>query len=397
MSPTTPTKPRTLTTATSSISRSAHSQPSSWPAAVTVAAWIAVSALALACQPPPADTAYPTTSAPGEPTELGALLAEAERLMAKRTPSQLLASLEAFERATELLEPNSTRAPEAWSGLADVSALIGLYAVSPANEIMPKARAAAQRALELAPERARTHASLGLVLYLYDWDWPRAETHLRRAIELDPDYGSAHHWLAMLLTASGRHAEAVATMLDALEAEPNSRIIRVKAATVFLAAGDSDRALLQLEEAIQEDPDFALAHREMGYVLMERGAPDDAIVSMERAASLSSGSATTSAALALAYSKGGRLEDAHNTLTALEGSANTDRPIALHLATASIAVGDTEAAIRYVQQAHDERDPGLVYLESKPAFDPIRDDERFRAIADTVFASARSDGDESTD
>ena len=361
--------------------------------AIAAVATILLGGPMVGCLERPADLAAkapttPVAQSQGE-QDLDSMLREAEELLAKRIPSTLLVSQERYEQAVALLEPGSPQAAEAWAGLADVSALIGLYAVKPALEVMPRASEAALNALELAPDRGRTHASLGLVRYLFDWDWPRAEQHLRRAIELDDSYGSAYHWLAMLLTASGRHPEAVATIEEALEVEPHSRIIAVKAATVFLAAGFIERAQNQLEIAISRDPDFALAHRELGYVLLAQDSPREAVAAMERASELARGSATTLAALALAYSEAGRLDEAREVRQQLEALDDGHRPVALHLAVAALATGDSERAAALVERAHSERDPGLVYLKSKPAFDPLRSHPRFRAVSGVGLREGR--------
>lgn len=313
-------------------------------------------------------------------SDLEDLLEEGRAALETRSGPQLLIAVERFEAAAAL-DPESARA---WSGLADASALLGLYSVLPPAETMPRAARAAERALELDPDQASTHASLGLVRYLYDWRWAEAERHFRSALALDPDVATVHHWYAMMLTALGRSDEAVEQAERAVAAGPNVRIVQIKAATVFTAARRFERADEQLASCVERYPDTALAHRELGYLRVRQGRIADAISAFERARELDGGQSSTLAGLGLALALDGRPEDAHALIARIEEGAGGSSASAFDLAIVHAGLGQVDRAFERLEQAFAIRDPAIVYLTSKPGLDRLADDPRYADLARRV-------------
>lgn len=356
-----------------------------------------------ACAP---DTEPPPSTEPSTGLTATELVEKADARWITRARADLLGARDLYQRAAHL-DPGLAGA---WSGLANVSALIGLYSILPAPDVMPEALRAADRALELDPEDAGSHASRGLVLYLHDWDFPGAEQAFRRALELDPDQINAHHWFGMMLSVLGRHDEALSHMMEAATAAPHSALLATKIGTLQLTAGQLDTARATLGSALDRFPTSPLPHRELGYVELAAGRPDLAVDRFAEALRLATETAEAGplelpqrietgdpkllVALALALRRSGR-ELVHEIST---GSPGDSRPFPLGAdalvgalrgraefeffspvtrARLEVVAGDGEAAIVWLERAHGQRDPGLVYLRAKPSFEELASDPRY--------------------
>src|SRR5262249_53435944 len=159
-------------------------------------------------------------------------------------------ALDQFERAVAL-DPQD---PAAQAGLADTYSAMSDFGVASPAEMRPRAMAAAQRALKLDPHSAEGQAALGRVQFLFDWDFPAAERSLARAVALDPDYMPAHQTMAWLMSARGRHAEAVAAARRALQLDPVNTARYTELAWVLALSGRHDEALREIERALQLNP-----------------------------------------------------------------------------------------------------------------------------------------------
>jgi len=174
----------------------------------------------------------------------------------KRTAQGFQQAIEHFGQAAAK-DPTYARA---YAGLADSYALMSSYGFAPAAELIPKARSAALRALELDERLAEAHTSLALISVNYDWDWETAEKEYRRAIQWDPNYATAHHWYAEFLGLQGRFEEAFAESERARQLDPLSLIIAVDHAVVLYFARQYDRAIAQFRAVIAAEPNFPRAH-----------------------------------------------------------------------------------------------------------------------------------------
>src|SRR5258708_24090200 len=201
----------------------------------------------------------------------------------KRTDKGLKKGLEYFRQAIAL-DPAFT---EAYVGVADSYAMLGLYAVIPPKEAFPAAKAAAKRALEMDDGLAEAHASLGLIHFYYDWNFTDPANELRRALADNPNYAMAHSWYGENLAAMGRYPEAIAETQRALEDDPLSLIIGSNAGWTLSLAGKGDQAIEILKKSIEIDPSFPRTHFRLGRAYEQKKSYDLAISELQQAVNLS--------------------------------------------------------------------------------------------------------------
>jgi TolB-like protein/DNA-binding winged helix-turn-helix (wHTH) protein/Flp pilus assembly protein TadD len=294
----------------------------------------------------------------------------------KRTADGLKAAVAYFNQAIEE-EPNYARA---YSGLADTYALLGdwQYAVMTPKEALPKAKAAAIKALELDSTLGEAHNSLAFCLDGFDWDFESAEKEFRRAIELNPGYATAHHWYAWHLALVGRNAEAIAEMRKAQNLDPLSLIINADLAELLVIAHFYDESIQQSRKTIEMDPNFGLAHNQLAQAYLQKGMHDEAITELQKAIQLSGDSPTCTANLARAYAASGRRNEALQLLNDLKKRSNPGYSHASEIATVYAALGDNGQALTWLQKGYEERfNPGVLL---RPGFDPLRSDPRFQDL-----------------
>jgi TolB-like protein/DNA-binding SARP family transcriptional activator len=285
--------------------------------------------------------------------------------------------LEALRTAVADLEEAVALAPEwatAHAKLARAYHWIASSYDELAPEFYPKSKAAALRALELDPNEAQAHASLGFVLFNYEWDWEGAERSIRRALLLDPN---SHHWIyAMFLVAVGRSDEAVSHYRLAEERNPLSPLLKFQLAEAYSCAGRHDEALAELEELrarMGDGPDWLKAALAGEYLTRSRYS--EAIAALESAVTVSDTNPGFVALLAHAYARAGRLGDAHRLLPWLE-----QRPRRWYAPQLYTALGDTGRAIAMVQSAFEQRSGSIVYLRCAPAYPALRHKPQIREI-----------------
>jgi TolB-like protein/DNA-binding winged helix-turn-helix (wHTH) protein/Tfp pilus assembly protein PilF len=300
----------------------------------------------------------------------------------KRTGDNLTKAVEYFNQAVER-DPNYA---EAYSGLADSYALLGdwEYGILPPTEALPRAKAAAIKALQLNDALGEAHTSLAFSLDVFDWDWKSADTEFRRAIELNPGYATAHHWYAWHLCLQGKNDEALAEMRKAQKVDPLSLIINAELAELLLITHFTDESIDQSRKTIEMDANFPLAHNQLGvaYLLQQKRA--EAIAELQKAVQLSAGNPTCTANLARAYAAGGRIGEAMQLLGGLKqprGSYSNASEIAMVYA----ALEDMDQAMAWLNRAYKERFNPSVLL--RPGFDPLRADARFQDLERRVGLS----------
>jgi len=294
----------------------------------------------------------------------------------KRTANSLKAALAYFEQAIE----EDPKYPEAYSGLADAYALLGdwQYAVMTPKEALPKAKAAAIKALELDNALGEAHNSLAFCLDGFDWDFDSAGREFRRAIELNPGYATAHHWYAWHLSLLGRYEQAIVEMRKAKNSDPLSLIISSDLAELLVLAHSNDESIAESHKTIEMDPNFALAHNQLGQAYLAKGRHDEAVAEMEKAVRLSSGSPTCIANLARAYVASGRRNEAIKLLNDLKQSSNRNYSHASEIAVVYAALDDKDQAMSWLEKGYEERfNPGVLL---RPGFDPLRSDVRFKDL-----------------
>ncbi len=298
----------------------------------------------------------------------------------KRTAGGFAKARQHFDRASA----EDPRYALAYTGLADTLTLVERYGLAPPREVMPRAIAAARRALELDPTLAEAHASLGLGRAYYEWDWEGSEREFRRAAELNPGYPSAHHWFGFILGQTGRFDEALAEMRRALELDPLSLIINANLGTVHYFARRWEPAIEQLERTLDLASDFAVAHQWLGRACLAAGRVDDAVAAFRAAVALLGDDPESLASLGHAQAVAGRAAEARGQLAAVDALRERRHVPAYWTALLHAGLGETDAAFADLDRACEERFDWLVSLGVEPAFDSLRSDPRFGTLLERI-------------
>ena len=294
----------------------------------------------------------------------------------KRTADGLKAALAYFNQAIE----EDPKYAQAYSGLADTYALLGdwQYGVMSFKEALPKAKAAAIKALELDSSLSEAHTSLGYSLRAFDWDFDSAAKEFQRAIELNPGYATAHHWNAMNLGLLGRPKEALVEMRKAENLDPLSLIINADLAEFLLLTHSYDESVEQGLKIIEMDPTFAIGHKQLGDAYLLKQMDKEAVAELQMAVRLSGGSPICIADLARAYVASGKMNEAVKLLSDLKKSSTTSFTNAPQIAMIYASMGDNDQAMHWLEKAYEERFNPSILLRS--GFDPLRSDPRFEEL-----------------
>jgi serine/threonine-protein kinase len=299
----------------------------------------------------------------------------------KRTEDGFRKSVAYFNQAIER-DPNYALA---YAGLADTYALMSDYSLIPPNEAMPKARAAAQRAIDLDDTLAEAHTSLAFVRMAYDWQWEEAGQDFRRAIELNPNYATAHQWYASYLVQVGRFGEALSEIRHAQELDPLSSIISANAGLYQYYARQYEQAAAQLRRTLDLDEQFGVAHLYLGYVYLQRpGQTQAAIEEFQKARDDMGEDPETLAALGHAYAVAGRRADAQKVLDGLRERAARGYVSPYFIAVVYTGLGDRDRAFEMLEESYRDRHPGMILLKSDPRFDSLRGDPRFTRLIQRI-------------
>ncbi len=293
------------------------------------------------------------------------------------TPESLRASIVHYDEAIA----RDPRFAQAYAGLADSWAVLGnVKAVAPA-EAYPRAKAAALKALELDEELAEAHASLAYVRRFFDWDWPAAATAFERALQLDPNYATAHRWYGQHLSGMGRHEEALRHVRRALALEPLSLIIHTAVGDVLFYARRYHDSIPYYRRAIELDPSFLAGRSDLARALEFVGRLDEATAEYQAALQLAEGAkADPSVGLANVHALNGRREQAREILDTLRARRQQSYVSAWGLASVYAVLGEGDAALDWLERAYSEHDSTLVLLKVHPRFDALRGVPRFQAL-----------------
>jgi tetratricopeptide (TPR) repeat protein len=294
----------------------------------------------------------------------------------RRTEEALKKGIEFFGQA---LEKDPAYAL-AYVGSADCYCVLGDYSFLSPREAFPKAKAAATKALELDETSAEAHTSLALIKDRYEWDWPGAEREFKRAIELNPNYATAHHWYSNYLEDMGRHDEAIAEIKRAQQLDPLSLIINAVVGLRFRSARRYDEAVEQLRKTLEMDPNFAMAHFLLGGAYKEKGQYESAIAEYQKGRSASGGSGYLLAALGRAYAAAGKRREALKILGELKELSKRRYVSASFVASIYVALGEKDQALEWLEKGYRDRDAAMVGLNWVPTFDPLRSDPRFQDL-----------------
>ena len=298
----------------------------------------------------------------------------------KRTEEGMRKSLDYFQQAIQT-DPAFALA---YSGLADAYDLLGAPDAAgalPPDEAMPKAKAAALKALEIDDTLAEPHVSLAHVKYYYEHDFAFAEREYKRAIELNPNYSTAPQWYSVFLMSVGRFDEAITQAKRAQELDPLSLPINMTYGWVLLTARRNEQGVEQLRKTLEMDPNFVLTHHRLGMVYEQEGKYDEAIAELRQVVNLTAGKPLGIAALARAYALAGKRAEAQKMLAELLELSKLRYVSPTTIATVYLALGDKEQAFVWLEKGFKEHDAILVRLKVDSRFDSLRSDPRYKDLA----------------
>jgi TolB-like protein/Flp pilus assembly protein TadD len=295
----------------------------------------------------------------------------------QRTESGLRESLKSFQQAVARDE----RFAAAYAGIADAYALLAEYGLQQPGEVVGHAKAAAKRALEIDPSLGEAHCSLGLLLALHEWKWTEAEAHFRRALDLNPGYATAHHWLACdFLPIFGRFEEAMREIQIAVVLDPLSPIISEGQAFLLTLQRRYEEAEGLVRSMIDANPSFVRAYGTLGRVLMQMRRNDEAIGMLEHAIARLGNLPTVLGALGQAYGRSGNFENARRILNRLETMRSVSYAPATCLALTCLGLGQVEQAVEWLKQGVDHHESNVVLIGVHPAYDELRGNPGFEKL-----------------
>lgn len=299
----------------------------------------------------------------------------------RRGPADIQKALMSFQQAIE----QDKLYAAALAGVADCYVIAGVQGAQDPNDVFPLAREAVSRALSLEPEMPDALASLACVEAVYDWNWASGEQRFERSIELNPNYGTAHHWYAThLLVPLGRFAQARKHIALASANDPLSLSIQITAGLISYFERETNLAIFEYRKALEMDSNFSLAHYFLGQAYEQNGSYEKAIASLTRALELSPNSSETEAALARVYSGAGEHNTAEERLQLLRHRAETQYVSPVLFAQILLSLDRPEDAIVELQRAHQMKATDLMWLKVRPAFDDVREDPRVQHIAKSI-------------
>lgn len=295
----------------------------------------------------------------------------------KSTVPSIRKAIEYFEQAIE----KDPAYALAWAGLSDCWAALAMdrFAAVPPREGLPKAKAAAKKALEIDERLAEAHTSLAYAEVL-DWEWTEAERAFRRAIKLDPDYALAHRFHGFLLGALGRFEESIAEFERALALDPLSLIINSDYGWALYLARRHDAAIDQLLRTIEMDSAFAQAYLWLGLAYHAAGRLTESAEAFSEGARLTNGSPTMLGGVALARAQAGDTTEAERILAEMKERAKTGYVPMVAMVQLHLALGDIDGTFEWLEKAFEYRASFLVPMKVYPFLDPIREDPRFREM-----------------
>jgi len=281
-------------------------------------------------------------------------------------------AINSFQQAIKL-DPNYALA---YSGLADVYVV---DATAPLRESSEKAKQAAEMALSLDNSLGEAHATLGFIKTHYETDWAAAEAEFKKAIELNPNYATAHHFYSDMLLARGNFEKALQELEKARELDPLSPIINVDIGLVYYYEHDYDRSIDYLKQMADRFPDFYPAREHLAWAYTQKKMYKEAIAEYQKANALSQGSNTmVTATMAYTYALSGKKDEARKILKDLESRSARQHISPLRFAVMHVALGERDQVFLWLERARSELDLFLVYIRISPFFDSLRSDPKFQ-------------------
>jgi serine/threonine-protein kinase len=294
----------------------------------------------------------------------------------KRTAEDMKESIRYYEAAIEK-EPNFA---QSYAGLADSYITLGDWIVLPQNEAYPKAIAAAKKALEIDDSIAQAYCSLAYLTFIYNWNWEEAERTFNKALELNPNYATAHQWYAEFLASMGRYEEAKKEIRKAKELDPLSKIISSIDGFIEFFARDHSNGIKKCKEVLELDPTYLPARLYLGWNYEQAGMYENAIEELSNVIDISTGNIMAITALGRAYASSGRKDEARDLLDELLYRSNQDFVPPFFIAVLYTALDEKDKAFEWLDRAFEERNYWLTYFKVHPWVDELRGDPRFEDL-----------------
>ena len=304
----------------------------------------------------------------------------------KRTGDDLKKSIDYFQQAIAA-DPNYALA---YAGVADAYVFLPGYTAGSPQDCYPKAKAAAKKALELDDTLAEAHTTLAIALLLYDFDFAQAIREFQHAIELNPNYATAHQQYGNIgLIDLGRFDDAIAEGNRAAELDPLSLVINADVGANYYYARRYDEAIAQLRKTLEMDPGYYYAYITLGEALEMKGAGDTAIAEYQKARALNDDPSVLGL-LAHAYAASGTKTEALKILDQLKALSKQRYVAAYSFTLVYLGLGDKEEALHWLEQSYQDRAGGDIEgIRVDPFLDSLRGDPRFEALAEKVIPAAQ--------
>jgi DNA-binding winged helix-turn-helix (wHTH) protein/tetratricopeptide (TPR) repeat protein len=294
----------------------------------------------------------------------------------RRDPEALRQALRAFQ---EMVDDDPTSA-RGYSGMALCWCLLGDYGWTQATDAFPRAKAAAQRALEFDGGDAEAHAALGFVLHRHEWNWAAAESEYRAAVELDLQCATAQHWYAEFLSQRSRHDEAIARIAAARELDPLSAIIAIVEAWIYFHARRYEEADACVQRAIQLRENFAIGHYLLGRIRLAQGRAEEAVELASKAVEAQPESSYLLAELAVAQARAGCQDRAEGILEQMHSRWKPGELSPFSIAKIHASLGDGARAFDELERGIEIRTSWMLDLRVDPELDALRSDPRWNEV-----------------
>ena len=298
----------------------------------------------------------------------------------KLTLLEIKTGISYMERAIDL-DPSYALA---YAGMSEGYRALAMAGEMPSGEVLPKGMAAAQKAVEIDDMLADGHSALGFTIFFYEWDWPEAEKHLLRALELDPNNSTAHYSYGHFLGTMGRREEAHAELDRARELEPYDPFMNALGAGIRQNPGQPEEAVNRIRAAIDLDPNFYLSHSIAGGIYRARKMNDESLAEYRLAKSLSPDQTWSDVGLVDTLIQIGKADEARAILKQMLDRSKTRFVPPFNIALVYAHLGETDKALEWLERGYQQRDPKMTFLKGEPRLKNIRDDPRFRDLMQRV-------------
>ncbi|MDQ2746048.1 MAG: tetratricopeptide repeat protein [Acidobacteriota bacterium] len=294
----------------------------------------------------------------------------------KRTVDSLQKALVYFQQAIRL-DPNYSLA---YVGLADTYTLLSFFTLAAPGDAFPKAKAAAEKALEIDNTLAEAYTALGQVKSFYEWDWNGAEEQFQKGITLNPNYPLLHHWRSLNLMAMGRSDEARAAMQRALELDPLLIISNVNLGRIDYYDERYDAAVKQFRRALELDDNFMRTHLRLSQAYARQGLYQEALAESLKARAIAGDTPQTTAQIAYVQAVSGHQPEARAALAELKERSARQYIPPYDIALIYTGLGETDRAFEWFEKAYADHSTEMIYFKVEPILSPLRSDPRYQNI-----------------